>query len=296
MNTYRNLDGFLEQIEEGILYHYTSATGLMGIIGNECLWVSKSNFLNDISEIDYINKLIIEIGKEMSLLSNILDMIMKEKSYIEYGSNGDVNEQNYYIFSLTTNGDSLTLWSSYSNFYGYNIGFEGTFLKEVFDNVPLSIHGKVIYNRDRQRELIKNEMEKYRAEIDKYTNNQSDENLKELKAGLNLLVVSLALFGIFFKDPCFSHEEEYRVVFFQHDITHEKARYNQKVLFRERNGTITPYIEVRPLTHNNKLPIKNITVGPKNNIDIAQNGLEFFLAKKGYIGIPVIRSSIPLRF
>ncbi|BBH24141.1 hypothetical protein Back11_54860 [Paenibacillus baekrokdamisoli] len=100
----------------------------------------------------------------------------------------------------------------------------------------------------------------------------------------------------FFKDPCFSHEEEYRVVFFQHDIDHNEAKYNQKVLFREKSGIITPYIEVRPLTSSKKLPIQSITIGPKNNVDNAQVGLEFLLIKQGYDSISVERSRIPLRY
>ncbi|BBH24142.1 hypothetical protein Back11_54870 [Paenibacillus baekrokdamisoli] len=198
MNKYRNSDDFLDQIESGTLYHYTSASGLLGIISNECLWVSKSNYLNDISETKYINELIVDAGRELNLSSNVMYMIMSEKAYIEYGSNGDVNGQNYYILSLTVNPDSLTLWSNYSSYYGYNIGFEGGALREILEKSPMNVDGRVIYDRDAQIELIRKEIEKYRVEIDDFIVDESEENREKLKIGIDILVVIFMLFGMFF--------------------------------------------------------------------------------------------------
>src|SRR5579871_5558502 len=35
------------------LWHYTSSAALLGIVGNNCLWLSDYRFLNDTSEIKY---------------------------------------------------------------------------------------------------------------------------------------------------------------------------------------------------------------------------------------------------
>lgn len=45
------------------LYHYTNASGLLGILnkGNKTFWLTKSDFLNDISEIDYSRKLLFKV-------------------------------------------------------------------------------------------------------------------------------------------------------------------------------------------------------------------------------------------
>jgi hypothetical protein len=45
------LPGVLRQATE-IVYHYTSAQGLLGIIGNNSLWASEASSMNDIAEID----------------------------------------------------------------------------------------------------------------------------------------------------------------------------------------------------------------------------------------------------
>lgn len=40
-----------------VLYHYTSLDRFMGMIENNNLWMSKGNFLNDSSELIYIEKI-----------------------------------------------------------------------------------------------------------------------------------------------------------------------------------------------------------------------------------------------
>ena len=38
------------------LYHYTNIYGLFGIITNKSLWLTRSDFLNDSTEITYFNE------------------------------------------------------------------------------------------------------------------------------------------------------------------------------------------------------------------------------------------------
>lgn len=47
----KDIDDYLltKQEEGDILYHYTSAEGLQGILGGE-FWITESRFLNDITE------------------------------------------------------------------------------------------------------------------------------------------------------------------------------------------------------------------------------------------------------
>lgn len=222
-NKYKS-EGYLklEQIVSGMLFHYTNAAGLLGILQNKEFWVSKSNFLNDISEISYINTVIKSICKEIlddehELLST---MISNEVDFLNFGKSMDVKEQNYYILSLTENPDSLALWSSYSNFFGYNIGLDGNDLIYLISNkqnaTPRNMHGKVIYDKALQYQIIRNEINntKLISIYNQYLESKNTELDKQLNDEISLLAVALGAYGLFFKDPLFYQEEEYRIVFF----------------------------------------------------------------------------------
>ena len=72
----------------------------------------------------------------------------------------------------------------------------------------------------------------------------------------------------------------------------------QIVKHRISNRVFIPYIELG-LNSNRKegnLPIEKITIGPKNNLDIAEMGLRSFLESEGYYKIIIKKSKIPLRY
>ena len=85
----------LDQILGGMLYHYTNAAGLLGILQNKVFWVSKSNFLNDFSEISYIDTVIKSICKEIFNDEHKLigEMISNEVDFLNFGKNMDTKEQ-----------------------------------------------------------------------------------------------------------------------------------------------------------------------------------------------------------
>ena len=63
-----------------------------------------------------------------------------------------------YVISFCTSGDSLLMWSEYSDFMGYCMEFEYGKLKETFQehcgNDCMLFDGKVIYDHDEQTELL----------------------------------------------------------------------------------------------------------------------------------------------
>lgn len=105
-----------------------------------------------------------------------------------------------------------------------------------------------------------------------------------------------------FKNPIFSQDEEYRIIF-------NVNKRLDVIQYRSSNGVFLPYIEVKfesGLENNEKrLPIDGITIGPKNNLDIAKKGLELFLNSKGYKTVSndrkqgkiyIKKSEVPLRY
>lgn len=127
--------------ENKYIYHYTNANALKNILEKESLWVSNARYLNDSSEIKYSLDLISSVAEEIEKLS-FADNSRTHTERIKISNLFEemmnvLNErileilEEVYVLSTSTNKDSLTLWNNYSNFEGYNIGFE----KERLDRV-----------------------------------------------------------------------------------------------------------------------------------------------------------------
>jgi hypothetical protein len=289
-----------------VLYHYTSLDIFMGMIENNNLRMSKGNFLNDSSELIYIEKIANDTIKKLE--GRIIE---------KYGNNGteallrkkfikqlkvaiskfihDINIDDFevYVLSLTQNQDSLTLWYHYSKGDGYNIGFSTEALIQKMNTVEKQefnlVYGKVIYDRDQQENML---MESLMHSFDCIFRFKDRVLFEEMAENLLRHFFSVIMsFSIFFKHESFRNEEEYRIA-----LTRRRDRKHEtEVLFRARNGIIIPYI---PIHFDEKLPVRHVTIGPKNNIAIAKNGVEYFLRNKGYNleEITVSKSLATLRY
>ncbi len=278
---------------EGKLYHYTSLAGLKGIIENKEFWVTKSDFLNDKSEIIYISEIIDEVLQ--SNFKNVSIYLKLKNLFDEHWKKMILD--NVFVLSFSTNPDSLTLWSEYSKYLGYNIGFKYGKLFEHINNFIWK--GKVIYNREEQirllsevlnytlNELCKDQIGSFNTYVD-YISYLVENNDDKAQNVFDHFCVICSVYAMFFKKECFFCEEEYRFVFW---------KYKEQVLFRESNqNVIIPYIRKRIISDSeHKLSIENITVAPKINIDIALLGMQEFLQDKGY-NVPIVKSEIPLRY
>ena len=126
-----------------IIYHYTSAEGLLGIIRDQKSWCTHAYFLNDFEEIINGWELFfqaLEIYKNNPKYSEFTHFIephfknwkelnFKERSYDIFN---DIKMSNFrtFIFSASYKKDDLNQWRSYTNgTNGFCIGlkFDGSF-------------------------------------------------------------------------------------------------------------------------------------------------------------------------
>lgn len=275
----RFLNGIDKQIrkihEAGqTLYHYTSLTSLMGMIETNRLWMSKGTFLNDSSELVYFSGVLkyvlekIEIRDEVSLWSLFVEQL--ELALNRFMKEIVENGFEVYIFSMSQTEDSLALWYNYAKGDGYNIGFSANDLLEKLNKYPESpeaLQGLVVYNRQEQESILAD----FLLETFKLVSRYEAEKVKAALPDHFFSVIATC--AVFFKDATFKSEEEYRIAIIG------RGEVNDKVKFRAQNGVIIPYIEV---DFEGKLPISHITIGPKNNIDIAKSGIEHYMKSKAY--------------
>lgn len=279
------------------VYHYTNLEGMMGIMTNKQLWMTKSDYLNDYTEIIYLSEIVEE---SLNLLNTKLiekygQEIKEDKYYkIFWEQFNKANEKSLdktenllelYVLSMSENQDSLTLWGNYAEGNGYSIAFEAnTLINDIYDELNnfYIVYGRVVYSRKAQIKLL----------LDFLVNAFEfiyglKPDINELESGLPALFKStLVSYSIFFKNEAFEAEEEFRIV----ATIEDKAKVN----FRSSNGVIIPYI----YPEFEKIPVKEIIIGPKNNSDIAKGGVEFYLERLEYDlnTIKVIKSNVPLRY
>jgi len=289
------------------LFHYTNSSALINIIENGELWLTKSNCLNDKSEFIYCEDVIKKACDEFfaagdtAFGKDFCDDVIND-----FNNSGRPDIiQGDYVLSFSLDRDNILLWSEYSNFMGYSIEFDYEKFKESLKTKGMIFDGFVIYDEIVQVSRLKQALalicNSYETEINgsdiqqRLVDGSIGEDMRELL--LQNFSVYCTAYSMFFKKPCFSGENEYRfVIWAVHQDFSEKIIGLVPLNFRDKQNVIIPYIKVPIVTNDGLLPIRSITIGPQNNIDISETGLRFFLASKKYQIVSVNRSDIPLRY
>lgn len=198
------------------LYHYTSGNGLFGIINSSELHCSHQQFLNDPTEQSYFDNVLRSVLDKNEFLKTIyVELIIRDYLF-------DSSIQQF-IFSLSKNPDSLSMWNYYANGNGYNIGFDIDSIIEKNDNRLKIKKVEMIYDFTKQRDLVKlfveNNIinyEKYNAltkqmiktgdalKVDRFMREQT-EIRKGFTQGINELKTS-------YKHAAYKDEEEIRLI------------------------------------------------------------------------------------
>jgi len=298
----------------GIIYHYTNAQGLLGILDKKnddiTLWFTHYKYLNDSSEgveLQRIYQIVIHEMYEKEELSeedyqSIKSMQFEDKHIYAYTILDDneplthvkSREDDAYICCFSKNGDSLNMWRYYSKKdTGYAVGLFDYSMRSATKIESFSPNetriGKftwndVIYDDEEKHKTIykeiKTEMQKLRE-----SGLPNKENLYTAIHG------SLLKHKFFFKHNCFHEEEEVRCVLTipqNNDTFTAKTPYD--VLYRTRNGIITPYVKV-PFK---KKSLHSVTVAPTAPEE-AKETIEKYLKSYGS-NAPVQKSQLPIRF
>lgn len=308
MGKYEYLDEFADTavLKKGIIYHYTTAEGVLGILDKSEFWVTKSDFLNDISEINYTFNLF-----EENFLNKIRNEKVRKRMISQFRSELDNEIDLYngvlyptYIISFSTNQDNLLLWSEFTRKMGYNLGFNIEDIRDAFKskiktdgNFLSHIDCKVIYNKEEQIrhleksidwELISGSANVNMGSLENLDESISDEIINDF---ISRIIKFCLFYSMIFKDSKFEHEEEYRFII-KSLHNSEIVSLNKEMNFRVKEGALCPFVKV-PFKGLNSL--ESITIGPKNNIDIAKKGLEIYCRNKE-IDPKILKSNIPLRY
>ena len=272
--------------ENDLIYHYCDSNAFFAICINRKLWMNDLHSMNDFMELHWgysiweqsANTRIEKYGKEF------LDEIDEVIHFSGFQSLLLAN-------CFSTDKDVLSQWRAYADDgKGYVIGF---YAKELL-GLPIRAL-QVLYDKEQQ-------IKEATATIDAlYQLKQEDSN--EFKTFCNVFGYDLSAF----KNPAFIEEKEIRLI---HLLDFKKSndfmklvdkggiyfgedRKGEEIKFRIKQDIPTPYIEL-DFSNNNKInPIKEVVIGPKN--EVMKTAIRIFLETIGIEKVEINKSNASYR-
>jgi Protein of unknown function (DUF2971) len=260
------------------LYHYTTFTGLVGIVKSQVLWASDIRYMNDSAELKHSADLI-----RMEIIQRIAAGHAKPNllnQFLEWVTHRITNGHMLFAASFRSNGNLLSQWRGYSKLgKGVSLGFNPAYILKCAREQSFQI-GKCIYNSADQRRLIKQVVDAVEALAKEHHDNKDAPETYTLQSYYDVfekIESDLLRIAAILKHPSFQEEEEWRVV--SAALTDYVA---SPVLFREGTSMLVPYVEFKLLRAKDKpIALEHIFLGPTPNINISMNSLTMFLAKNG---------------
>jgi hypothetical protein len=260
-----------EEMPSTPLYHYTSQSGLMGIIESRQLWATNLFYLNDSTEFQYCLELIKKRINSLheSMINEELENFLK-KTLVNLNNlvNDDIG---IYVFSFSENEDLLSQWRGYCpDRLGFSIGFNANDIWESIHYQDIII-AKCVYAPEEQNNLISRILDKtikcYNENSSKLDKSDFSRRVK-LTFGWDLLNVAPIL-----KNESFHEEKEWRVI--------SVRRISEEgISFREGTNWIIPFIKIPLASINEKINIHKIIISPTSHAELALSSVQNYIATK----------------
>jgi hypothetical protein len=275
-------------VNSDLLYHYTSAHGLLGILGAGELWASHSGTLNDTGELAYAFALARE---ELTLLLDGIEHDFRVVSIVasQFLESVSAPSEGTFIASFSEHGDLLSQWRAYgTSAAGYALGFSKTFLGAI----PGFRLVQCIYDESEQRNAL-------RAALDGVLSAPSlpplsfDHLARSKHPGRIVEQLQLALVTLapVLKHPAFREEAEWRLVYELNPSTTPEA----PVQYRAGRTGVLPYRPIPLQAGHRGYGLKRITIGPALELELERRTILGLLESRGIDGVEVGLSRIPYR-
>ncbi len=259
------------------LYHYTSFTGLLGIVDCRALWASDIRYMNDSAELKHTADLIrTEITRRIGAGHAKPDLL---NQFFDWVTHRITNGHMLFAASFRANGNLLSQWRGYSRLgKGVSLGFNPDYILRCAERQSFQI-GRCIYNSEHQEQLIRQVIDAVEALAEEHSREGDgpEHNGNSYRSIFQMVESDLLRIAAILKHPSFREEEEWRIV--SPVITDYVAA---PVLFREGTSMLVPYIQFALLAENDSpICLDHLFLGPTPNITISMNSLTMFLSKNG---------------
>jgi Protein of unknown function (DUF2971) len=261
---------------EPLLYHYTHAAALLGILSQNKLRATNYLTHNDSSELVYGLELavaetrVILSSRRSARLAALLSALEQLR----------LEEVGAYYASLSENGNLLSHWRNYSGTQGFALGFramrDGQLQFRATDGNPLLLC-PVIYEEEEQRRKMRQFLEEVsEGSVTPASTTQEDD--------LPRLITLTSTF----KHRGFREEREWRIMYHVHYL---EDRHCDEIQVLAEGNDLLSFVELLPL--GGVLPIECITCGPGVYVTAARQALRILLQRSGYQHVKIEVSDIP---
>jgi hypothetical protein len=269
------------------LYHYTTQTGLLGIIGKREIWATHTQYLNDTREFHHALSVFRE---ELQDLTN--ECRQQDRSICFDEMKGGISDSlastNVCVASFSEAGDSLSQWRAYGGSAGFAIGFPGEFLAGIVRSERFHFYlAPCVYDAATQRRIARALLDEV-ADKNLVWPRSQDGEYEGLPSG-GYLIAYLFRFAPLFKHHSFADEREWRI------ISSPLPCGLQEFEFRPGASQITPYFRF-PLTDESTVfRVSDVVVGPTPHTESALQSVKSFLIKHELNDTVVRKSEVPYR-
>ena len=292
----KSRNGLQTEVPE-LLFHYTTASGMRGILDSSRLWATNYRFLNDASEVTHSASLFESLIQER-LAKAQNDVVSEFLTRTLRTANGFDGMLDCYIACFCERDDLLSQWRTYAGSGGgYALGLKTKAIGRRWGQLERTqdfVLRRVVYDVDQQSSLLSEVIDKTIEALEAGTQGASVADSSNVIARCCQFVrAEVADYLLSFKHPAFAIEEEWRLC---HVVSPGEEDH---VLFRDGQFGLTPYVclDVSPMAgaDHNRLPLARITHGPVPNPENVRFALNKLLRSKNYAFVQIMGSTLPVR-
>lgn len=249
------------------VFHYTSGTGLIGIIRSRCLWATQIQYLNDEREyllaFDWARSIpesisVVREGEARrypEFTAAIEERLLPLAQHFQRGRKPAI-----FVSSFSTQEDDLSQWRSYGSVGdAYAIGFRCSELAQLASDQGWRF-ARCLYDYTDYHQPV---LDAVRAAYAEFEAMRPQGEEAAIDAALGGLVGGLIELSALAKDAAFRAEAEWRLISPQIPDTGNMFEY------RVEQSTLIPYVSFPLAPADSPVPIRSVMVGPGPNQDLA---------------------------
>ncbi len=222
-------------LDKPMLYHYTTAEGLIGIVSTNCLWATDALYLDDANEliggIQLARKLLQDVCEETDdqQQRERINWLLEETRDL-----GTPRMMSAFVCALSSESDLLSQWRAYCPQGGFSIGFPACQLREAITQQGFCLE-ECIYDEAEHLRIMKEVVERLAIPWVREASVPVSEDNERFRVSGGV-AFELMRTAALLKHPSFRAEREYRVVSQPGRRYDPESRY-----FRAKRGLVIPY-------------------------------------------------------
>jgi hypothetical protein len=279
------------------IYHYTTDSGLFGIVKENAVFASHIRYMNDAEEVVHGQRLAVETLNRLAAkerFQGFRSVLSRCAKILE-----EIELPNYFVASFSKKSDDLSQWRAYGQDQGICIGFN---LSDSLSYQHFYLPVQTLYKTSEKISLIVFHANLYFREFQiDLAIDSGDSLIKQpnVEDYANSFATKLRFEFIRFKHQSFEAEQEIRQV-----ISSAESQKYRPEAYRVRGNVIVPYHrtsdrimrekdgqEILPC----KLPISSILIGPMRNQSLCAVSVRDFLKAHELSPDLVQMSQLPYR-